>query len=154
MHTFDSPFLLSRCPNIPDVRSDTRRICAPSRPADALRALPNTPISGAPLLHSCIEKQPLSKIAALAAQYDALALETPDCDPKYFQGAWDAYCGLRENALRMLRRAVEQNNCIYPAMDNDPLYAGVRGTPEFAEIRKAAMACRDRFAAHRSLQQH
>jgi TolB-like protein/predicted Ser/Thr protein kinase len=124
------------------------------RPADALRALPNTPNSGAPLLHSCIEKQPLSKIAALAAQYDALALETPDSDPKYFQGAWDSYCGLRENALRMLRRVVEQNNCIYPAMDNDPLYAGVRGTPEFAEIRKAARACRDRFAAYRTLQQH
>jgi eukaryotic-like serine/threonine-protein kinase len=120
------------------------------RPAEALRALPNDPVAGFSLLKACIEKQPVSKIAAQATQYDGIVLTLPDSDPKYFQGAWDAYCGLRENALRLLRRAVEQGNCAYPAMDNDPLYASIRGMPEFAEIRKAAMTCRERFTAHRN----
>jgi serine/threonine protein kinase len=120
-----------------------------SKPTEALRALPKDPVSGGPLLKACIDKQPISKIAAQAAYYDGLILTIPDSDPKYFQGAWDAYCGLPENALRLLRRAVEQGNCVYPAMDNDPLYVSIRGMPEFAEIRKAAMACRERFTAHR-----
>jgi DNA-binding winged helix-turn-helix (wHTH) protein/TolB-like protein/tetratricopeptide (TPR) repeat protein len=119
-------------------------------PAEALRVIPDNPDFGLPLLKACVEKQPPARIAALASSYDELALVAPDSDPKYFQGAWDAYCGLRDNALRLLRRAVEQNNCVYPAMDNDPLYTSVRRTPEFVEIRKAAIACRERFLAHRS----
>lgn len=124
------------------------------RPAYALRALPNDPVAGFPLLKACIDKQPDSKIAAQATQYDGLVLTLPDSDPKYFQGAWDAYCGLPENALRLLRRAVEQGNCAYPAMDNDPLYASIRGMPEFAEVRKGAMACRVHFTEHRFQRQH
>jgi eukaryotic-like serine/threonine-protein kinase len=123
------------------------------RPAEALRTLPDDPVGGSPLLKACVDKQPISKMASLATHYDALVLTLPDSDPKYFQGAWDAYCGLPENALRLLQRAVDQGNCVYPAMDNDPLYANVRGMPEFAEIRKAAMACRERFRAYRSQKQ-
>jgi TolB-like protein/Tfp pilus assembly protein PilF len=119
-------------------------------PTAALRTLPNDQASGFSLLKACVDKLPISKIAAEATHYDDLILTLPDSDPKYFQGAWDAYCGLPENALRLLRRAVEQGNCVYPAMDNDPLYANIRGMPEFAEIRKAGMACRERFTAHRS----
>jgi TolB-like protein len=118
-------------------------------PTEALRALPKDPVSGIPLLKACIDKQPVSKIAAQATYYDGLVLTLPDSDPKYFQGAWDAYCGLPENALRLLRKAVEQGNCVYPAMDNDPLFGSIRGMPEFSEIRKAAMACRESFTAHR-----
>jgi eukaryotic-like serine/threonine-protein kinase len=132
---------------------NTEILLRQGQPAEALRALPNDPVAGSPLLKACIDKQSVSKIAAQATLYDGLVLTLPDSDPKYFQGAWDAYCGLRENALRLLRRAVEQGNCAYPAMDNDPLYANVRGMPEFAEIRKTAMACRDLFTAHRSQKQ-
>ena len=59
-----------------------------------------------------------------------------------------ALCGDRESALQILRKAVEENFCSYPAMDKDPLFESVRKTPEFAEIRKMGMACRERFLAH------
>ena len=60
-----------------------------------------------------------------------------------------AYCGQREVALRLLKKAVEQNYCGWPAMDKDPLFASIRGTPEFAAIRQAGIDCQKRFLAHR-----
>jgi len=121
---------------------------------ETLRILPDNPELGLPLLKACIDSQSPSQIAALAASYDESVLVLPDSDPKYFQGAWDSFCGLPDNAIRMLRRAIEQNNCVHPAIDNDPLYNNVRGMPEFSEIRNAAIACRNRFAAHRSHVSH
>ena len=60
-----------------------------------------------------------------------------------------AFCEDRERALQILRKLVEGNFCGYPAMDRDPMFASIRGTAEFAEIRKMAIACQQRFLAHR-----
>jgi hypothetical protein len=73
-----------------------------------------------------------------------------DSEPKYFAAGGFARCGYQDLALRLLRRAVEQNYCAYPAMEKDPLLASIRGTPEFAEIRQAGIACQQRFLAHRA----
>ena len=35
--------------------------------------------------------------------------------------------------------------CSYPALDLDPIWAGLRGDPEFQRIRIKAMACHERF---------
>jgi hypothetical protein len=35
-------------------------------------------------------------------------------------------------------------------MDREPLFASIRGTAEFAEIRKLGMACQQQFIAHRN----
>jgi len=56
--------------------------------------------------------------------------------------------GRREFAFRLLRRAVEQNYFSYPAMDNDPFFASVRGAPEFAAIRTAGIECPKKFKEH------
>jgi tetratricopeptide (TPR) repeat protein len=55
------------------------------------------------------------------------------------------YCGRREAALRFLERAVEGNFCSYPALDQDPIWAGLRDHPEFQRIRSKAIGCHDRF---------
>jgi hypothetical protein len=73
-----------------------------------------------------------------------------DSEPKYHVASRIAYCGERDLALELLRRAVEGNYCSYPAFDNDPLFDSIRKTPDFAEIRKMGMACRERFLAHRA----
>ena len=59
-------------------------------------------------------------------------------------------CGERASALELLRKAVEENYCGYPAMDREPLFDSIRKTPEFAEIRKMGIACQQRFVAHRN----
>ena len=71
-----------------------------------------------------------------------------DPEPKYLNAAGDAYIGQRDAALSLLRRAVEQNYCSYPAMDNDPLFASIRNTPEFAAIRTAGIECQKKFKEH------
>jgi hypothetical protein len=77
-------------------------------------------------------------------------LALTDSEPKYTLSGYVALCGDREGALKLLRGAVEANFCGYPAMDRDPLFASIRSSPEFAEIRKLGMACQQRFLAHRA----
>jgi hypothetical protein len=40
---------------------------------------------------------------------------------------------------------VDGNYCSYPALDRDPIWAGLRADPEFQRIRVKAIACHDRF---------
>jgi hypothetical protein len=35
-----------------------------------------------------------------------------------------------------LRLAVQRNYCVYPALDLDPIFAPIRSTPEFQQIRR------------------
>jgi Tfp pilus assembly protein PilF len=114
---------------------------------EALRMLPTTAYSGRALFEACLHNN-REKMVVEVKGLDALAMSLPDAEPKYFQGADDAFCGLRANALRMLRAAVERNYCPHPAIDNDPFFADLRGLPEFAAIRSAAVECQNKFLAH------
>ena len=55
------------------------------------------------------------------------------------------HCGRQDAALRLVERAVDGNFCSYPALDLDPIWAGMRSDPEFLRIRVKAMACHERF---------
>jgi TolB-like protein/tRNA A-37 threonylcarbamoyl transferase component Bud32 len=98
---------------------------------------------------ACLEDRPRAEVDSLAAAEETALIVIRDSEPKYFAAGDFARCGYPDLALRLLRRAVEQNYCAYPAMDKDPLFASIRSTPEFAEIRKMGMACQQRFIAHR-----
>ena len=99
---------------------------------------------------ACLEDRPRAEVDSLAAAETTGLVVIRDSEPKYFAAGDLARCGYPELSLRLLRRAVEQNYCAYPTMDKDPLLASVRGTPEFAEIRKMGIACQERFLAHRA----
>jgi hypothetical protein len=53
--------------------------------------------------------------------------------------------GQANASLEMLRKAIKGNYCSYPAMDSDPFFASVRGKPEWADIRFAAIRCQSNF---------
>ena len=55
------------------------------------------------------------------------------------------YCGRPLDALRFVDRGVDGNYCSYPALDLDPIWAGLRNHPEFQRIRVKAMACHEKF---------
>ncbi|MGZ8852392.1 MAG: hypothetical protein ACXW2X_03280, partial [Thermoanaerobaculia bacterium] len=55
-------------------------------------------------------------------------------------------------ALDMLQYAVGRNFCAYPAVDRDPSFAGIRTSPQFREIRQAAIDCQARFLSFRQHQ--
>jgi hypothetical protein len=53
-------------------------------------------------------------------------------------------------ALRQLKKAVEQNDCAYTALQTDPLSVKICETPEFAELISSAWQCQSKFLAERN----
>jgi TolB-like protein/Flp pilus assembly protein TadD len=115
---------------------------------DAARALGREVFSQAVL--ACLDNRPRADIEPLVNAEMAGLMSVRDSEPKYYAATQFVSCGYPDAGLRLLRRAVEQNYCAYPTMDRDPLFATVRGTPEFAEIRKIGEDCQQRFLAHRA----
>ena len=76
-------------------------------------------------------------------------MQQRDPEPKYWTATRMAYVGQKVVALRLLRKAVEENYCQVYGLDHDPLLASLRGDAEFASIRSAAVECQKRFLAHR-----
>ncbi|HZI65953.1 MAG TPA: protein kinase [Thermoanaerobaculia bacterium] len=101
-------------------------------------------------VRAALEDRSKEEVAALVNAEVPALLAIRDSEPKWFAASEFAHLGFPEVAVRLLKRAVEQNYCAHPAMDQDPLFASIRTTPEFAEIRKLGMACRERFLAHRA----
>ncbi len=103
-----------------------------------------------PAVRANLENRPKAEVTVLVNAEVPGLMSTRDSEPKYFAASEFAHFGFPEVSLRILKRAVEQNYCAYPTMDRDPLFATVRGTPEFAEIRKMGVDCQQRFLAHRA----
>jgi tetratricopeptide (TPR) repeat protein len=101
-------------------------------------------------VRAALEGRPKDEVAALINGEILGLLSIRDSEPKWFAATEFAHLGFPDVALRILKRAVEQNYCAYPSMDRDPLFASIRGTPEFAEIRKIGKECQQRFLAHRA----
>jgi len=102
-----------------------------------------------PTLAACMTGRPASEVEKIAREEAAAVMRDRDSEPKYNVGAALAQCRQSDLALRLLKTAVEQNYCAWPAMDKDALFASIRGTPEFASIRQAGIECQKRFLAHR-----
>jgi len=79
----------------------------------------------------------------------ARALGERDSENRYSMAFWLASCGYRDAALRLLRRAVEDNYLCVPAMDRNVLFDPIRKDPEFAAIREEALRRQKEFVAKR-----
>lgn len=120
---------------------------------EALQNIRESPLAIRPyrqLIEACLENRPAHKIEPLIPQVEAHTFARRDSEPKYFTASVEALCGQREAALRMLRRAIEQNYCSYPMMDLDPLFARIRGGADFAAVRVAGIECQQRFLTYRA----
>jgi len=91
------------------------------------------------VIEAFLRRRPEGEIEAISRELEARALRESDSERKYAAASALAFSGRREAALRLLQRAVEENYLPYPAMDRDPLFAGVRETPEFGRIRALAI---------------
>jgi DNA-binding winged helix-turn-helix (wHTH) protein/serine/threonine protein kinase len=98
------------------------------------------------VLRACLAGQTASEIAALAQSVRA----SEDPELNYFAAAHLAYCGQTAEAVELLKRAVDGNYCSYPAMERDPLFARIRSTPGYTDVRAAGRACQERFLAKRA----
>jgi serine/threonine protein kinase len=94
----------------------------------------------------------LSRKELEAKAQEAMEATPPprDGEPIYFGSVMLAYCGANDQALKLLRAAIDQDYCAYPAMDNDPAFNAFRNTAEFKHIREVGIACQQRFLKFRS----
>jgi hypothetical protein len=99
---------------------------------------------------AALENRPRGEVAALVNAEIPALVSIRDSEPKFWAASDFAHFGYPDISLRLLKRAVEQNFCGYPAIDRDPLLVSIRKTPEFAEIRRSGMACQQRFLSHRA----
>ena len=105
--------------------------------------------TGSKELELYVTHQPGAQLASAARETESQHMSDRDPEPKYWFAAEMAYVGQKDIALRLLRKAVEQNYCQVYGLDHDPLFANLRRDPEFASIRAAAVECQKRFLAHR-----
>jgi hypothetical protein len=89
----------------------------------------------------------------LIAKAEAEAMTNRDPEPKFIRAS-RVYMACGEEAaapaLRLLKRAVEQNYCAAEALDRIPGLAPLRSKPEFQQIRTQAQRCHEAFEAHRA----
>jgi serine/threonine protein kinase/TolB-like protein len=102
------------------------------------------------LLNACLNHAPSSTVEKLVKEQAGDALANPDAENRYTAAPAFAFCGENDMALRLLKSGVEGKYCAYTALQNDPLLAKLRSTPEFNEILAAAKKCQSDFLAERS----
>jgi len=104
------------------------------------------------LLQKCLN-HPAELPAAVRENAAGMEAEH-DPEMRYYQASILAFCGQKDAALAQLRSPIEQNYCATSALQADPLWAKVRGTPEFAELQSRAAQCQERFLAALTPQPH
>ena len=104
---------------------------------------------GRDLLQVCLDPKRASQLDGVAQQTEAASVAEGDAEGFYIAGTMLWYCGQKDAALRLLRRAVGQNYCSYDALQTDPLLVKLRSSPEFSGLLLAAKECQNKFLAQR-----
>jgi len=94
-------------------------------------------------LRDCLEDSP--QLPDISREDEALYDTVRDPETLYFAASAQAFCGQKDPALRLLRRAIAQTYCSYPTIDNDLSWDPLRDDPDFLVLRQEAMECRLRF---------
>ncbi|HME31525.1 MAG TPA: hypothetical protein VKG65_02105 [Terriglobales bacterium] len=119
-----------------------------------IQRMSDTPQMGRDLLQVCLDPKQASQLDGAAQQTEAASVAEGDVEGWYIAGTMLSYCGQKDAALRLLRRAVGQNYCAYTALQTDPLLLKLRRTPEYAELLSAAKQCQNMFLAQRNQSPH
>jgi serine/threonine protein kinase/TolB-like protein len=105
---------------------------------------------GFPMMRACLENPSSADAATLTRQMAASTLAAPDPEPHYVVAADVLFCGQKDLAMQLLKSSIAGHFCAYTGLQNDSVWAKLRGTPEFAELLSAGKKCQDNFLAERS----
>jgi len=103
-----------------------------------------------PMKSACLENPSSAAAATLTRQTAATMLAAPDPESRYVVAADVLFCGQNDLAMQLLKSSIAMHFCAYTGLQNDSVWAKLRGTPEFAEVLSAAKQCRDSFLSERS----
>jgi TolB-like protein len=96
---------------------------------------------------ACFENPSAANTDAMANQSAAGFIADPDPEVSYVVAANFVFCGHNDLALRMIKSSITRGYCAYPGLQNDSMWAKLRGTPEFSELLPAAKKCQSDFLA-------
>jgi TolB-like protein/tRNA A-37 threonylcarbamoyl transferase component Bud32 len=85
-----------------------------------------------------------------AAELEERGARNPDPETQVVYADFFAAAGLGDAALRLLRRAVENNFLCHRAMELNPLFDAIRSDPEFEKIRQESMRRQKEFLEARN----
>jgi hypothetical protein len=105
---------------------------------------------GTQMMMACIENPQSPDVARLARDVVATRHADPDPEPRYIVAGDLLYCGQKDVAVQLIKSSIDGHFCPYTGLQNDSLWAKLRGTPEFAELLSTAKKCRDDFLSERS----
>jgi len=106
------------------------------------------------MMKVCFENPSSPEVASLSREQAAGLLADPDPEPAYVVAPDFLFCGQQDLAVQLLKNSIAGHFCAYTGLQNDSLWAKLRGTPEFAELLSSAKQCRDNFFAERSQAAH
>ena len=110
----------------------------------------DNPAPGYRMVSACMVNPKSPDIASLGRETVAIRLADPDPEPRYVVAGDLLFCGQKDGAAQLIRSAIAGHYCAYTGLQNDSLWAKLRGTPEFDELLSAAKRCRDNFLSERS----
>ena len=108
---------------------------------EAAKGMSTAPLYHRDLMVACTEAQRPVDIDTIAREAELSAMKDTDPEMRFHLGILMSYCGQKDAAIRLLRRAIEQNYCAYETLQTDPLLVKLRGTPDFSELQSAAKQC-------------
>ncbi|MGB9204040.1 MAG: protein kinase [Terriglobales bacterium] len=114
---------------------------------EAVQRMTTNPRYHRDMLDACLQLRPASELTRIAQAAESMQGMEGDPEPLYFQGSVMAFCGQKDDAVRLLRGAIEHNYCAYSALRSDPLLEKLRTTPEFNQLLSAAQQCQRKFVA-------
>src|SRR5258708_7008874 len=99
---------------------------------------------------ACLENPTPADLPSRARDLEARLSADPDPEPKYIVAGDIILCGQKDVAVRLLRTSIAAHFCAYTGLQNDAVWAKLRGTPEFNELLADAKKCQSDFLAQRS----
>jgi serine/threonine protein kinase len=105
---------------------------------------------GLPLIAACLENPASAEVAFLARTDAARLVAAPDPEPRYVLAGDLLFCGQKDLAVQSIKSSIAGHFCAYTGLQNDSVWAKLRGTPEFSEMLSAAKKCQSDFLAQRS----
>jgi serine/threonine protein kinase/tetratricopeptide (TPR) repeat protein len=107
-------------------------------------------VRGFGLMAACLTNPSSAETATIAREDAAIRLADRDPEPRYIVAADLFHCGQKDLAVQQIKSAISGHYCAYAGLQNDSVWAKLRGTQEFGELVAAAKQCQSDFLAERS----
>jgi hypothetical protein len=105
----------------------------------------------AQMIIACIDAPSSANAAKLSREMTARWLADPDPEVQYEVAPDLLLCRQRELAFNLLKSSIVAGHfCAYSGLQNDSVFAPLRGTPVFAQLVATAKQCQSDFYSQRS----